>query len=607
MTNKTKIQSLFSILLVFCFFFCFNKSTNAQSNYRLKIDYADHEDSIVKKDFVLQTEFDSRLACVDYLNKLQATLSSKGYVTASLDNIVFDSVSAHLVLFLGRQYKWAHLKIPDTDQEMLLINGWNQKILTAQPINLDAMNLLKEKTMNYMENNGYPFAKIYLDSIKLIDDSVFAVLKIEKGPLYKIDSIRVFGNAKISNNFLQHYLGIQNGSIYKKDQLLAVSKKISELNFLEEEQPSNISLLGTGSVLNLYLRQKRSSQINFLIGFLPNNDQFATKKILITGEANINLKNAFGSGEAIGLNWQQLQVKSPRLNIFYQQPYLFNSPFGLNFSFDMFRKDSSFLNINMNAGARYMLSDAQSGMLYIQKSQTVISLGGINDAKVIASRRLPEIADMNIISLGIEFEKNKTNYRNNPRTGYEFKLNASAGTKKIKKNNQIIELKDPNDPGFDFESLYDTLKLKSYQLRFRGTIAKYIPVGKQGTIKTEGKIGLFQSENIFRNELFQVGGYKTLRGFDEESEYVSQFAFATLEYRYLIGLNSYFFGFADGGWAKNASTISSYSHTYISTGIGIAFETKAGIFNLAFAVGKRDDKPFNLRQSKIHFGFVNYF
>jgi len=49
------------------------------------------------------------------------------------------------------------------------------------------------------------------------------------------------------------------------------------------------------------------------------------------------------------------------------------------------------------------------------------------------------------------------------------------------------------------------------------------------------------------------------------------------------------------------------NYTYLGTGVGLAFETKAGIFNLAWAVGKRNDTQFNLRQSKVHFGFVNYF
>ncbi|WP_315820083.1 hypothetical protein [Paraflavitalea speifideaquila] len=42
-------------------------------------------------------------------------------------------------------------------------------------------------------------------------------------------------------------------------------------------------------------------------------------------------------------------------------------------------------------------------------------------------------------------------------------------------------------------------------------------------------------------------------------------------------------------------------------GLGMAFETKAGIFNISYAAGKRDDAKFNLRQAKIHFGYVNYF
>ena len=607
MTIPAKIQRLFPTALLFCFFFSHTFFSSAQKNYPLQIRCIDKEVSFLLKDIGLQTDFVSRFTCIDYINKLLGNLQSKGYVTASIDSIVFDTASARMVLFMGHQYRWATLNTTATDQEILALNGWNEKLFMGKPMDFVVVKAMQERTMDYLENNGYPFGKVFLDSLQLDEDSVSASLKIEKGPLYKIDSIRVFGNVKLSNNFLQYYLDIRNGSIYNKNKVISVSKKILELPYVQEDQPSNLSLLGTGSVLNLYLKQRRSSQINALIGFLPNSDQSATKKMMVTGEANIHLRNAFGNGESVGLNWQQLQVKSPRLNVFYQHPYLFNSPLGLDFSFDMLRKDSSYLNINLNLGARYTLTESQSGRLFLQNFQTIISQGGINDAQVIAYRRLPDIADMSVTAIGVEFEKNNTNYRYNPRSGYEFKIGGSAGTKKIKKNNEILELKDPNNPGFDFETLYDTVKLKSYQIKLSGTAAKYFPLGKQGTVKAGITSGVFQSDNIFRNELFQIGGYKTLRGFDEESEYVSQYFIATLEYRYLIGLNSYFFGFTDGGWARNTSKISRYSHSYFGAGLGLAFETKAGIFNLAWAVGKRDDVSFNLRQSKIHFGFVNYF
>jgi len=607
MPDPAKIQRHLPAVLLFLIIILIQKISFGQTSYILNAKGVDKPPEFLKNEIGVQSGFPSRAVCIDYINKLPSLLQSKGFVNASLDSIFFDSTSARLVLYIGQQYKWAHINIAAADPQVLSVSGWNGKIFSNKPVNFEQLKGFQENMLVYLENNGYPFAKIYLDSIRLIEDSVNASLMIDKGPFYKIDSIRVYGNAKISNNFLQHYLDIPNGSVYNREKLLRISKKISELSFVEEEQPSNMSLLGTGSVLNLYLKQRRSSQVNAIIGFLPNNDQLSSKKLLVTGEANVNLQNAFGGGEALGLNWQQLQVKSPRLNIFYRHPYLFNSPLGVDFSFDMLRKDSSYLNINLNLGARYVLSESQSGKIFLQHLQTIVSQGGINEAQVIASKTLPDIADVSSLGLGVEFEKNKTNYRFNPRRGYLFNVGGSGGTKKIRKNNEILELEDPSDPSFDFDGLYDTVKLKSYQLRLLAAVAKYFPIGKQGTFKTALNGGTILSDNIYRNELFQIGGYKLLRGFDEESEYLSQYTVGTLEYRYLIGLNSFFFGFVDGGWGRNNSQSSNYTHTYIGTGLGLALETKAGVFNLAWAVGKRDDTPFNLRQSKIHFGFVNYF
>jgi len=607
MTNPAKIQSHLPAALLFFVIILSQNVLLGQSTYYLNARSVDKSPEFLKNEIGLQTEFTARAVCVEYVNKLPSLLQAKGFVTASLDSIFFDSTSANLVIYLGQQYKWAYINAAAADPQVLAVSGWNEKLFADKPINFDQLKGLQENMLVYLENNGHPFGKVFLDSIILNEDSVKATLMIDKGPLYKIDSIRVYGDAKISNDFLQRYLEIPNGSIYNREKLLLVSKKIRELSFVEEEQPSNMSLLGTGSVLNLYLKPRRSSQINALIGFLPNNDQLSSKKLLITGEANIHLRNAFGGGEALGLNWQQLQVKSPRLNIFYTHPYIFNSPFGIDFSFDMLRKDSSYLNINLNAGTAYVLSESESGKIFLQHFQTIVSQGGVNEANVIATKTLPPIADISSLALGLEYAKNKTNYRLNPRSGYEFRIGGTAGKKKIKKNNEILELKDPSDPGFDFESLYDTVKLKSYQLRMIAAVAKYFPIGKQGTVKTGVNGGALLSDNIYRNELFQIGGYKILRGFDEESQYASQYAVGTLEYRYLIGLNSFFFGFVDGGWARNNSQDSKYSHTYISTGLGLALETKSSLFTNAWAVGKRDDIPFNLRQSKIHFGFVNYF
>jgi outer membrane protein assembly factor BamA len=593
---------------------------SAQDNYPLYLRGIDKDSSFLHTNLGIPSSFSTRSACVDYINKLPGYLKSKGYVTASLDSIRYDSAFAKLVLFTGDVYQWAQIDAASVDVSILQAIGWREKMFSDKPMDFAEIQLWQNRILNYLENNGYPFAKVYLDSLQFNKEKhpgrtkdsiaagqVWAKLKVNKGPVYKIDSIRIYGNAKISNEYVQRYLDIRNGSIFSKEKLLRISKRMKELPYVEEEHPAKLVWLGSGSILEMYLKQKRSSQVNVLVGFLPNNDQLSSKKILITGEANINLKNAFGAGETVGLNWQQLQVKSPRLNIFYQHPYLFNSPVGLDFSFDMFRKDSTFLNVNMQLGAQYILNIHQAGKLFIQRFQTIVN--GINANYILQNRQLPAEADVSSVNVGIDYEYNNTNYRLNPTTGNEFRIITSMGSKKLKKNTQVLELKDPGDPSFDFGSLYDTLKLKTYQFRVRIAAAKYLPIGKQNrsTIKTALNGGVFQSGNIFRNELFQIGGYRLLRGFDEESQYLSQFAIGTIEYRYLVGQNSFFYVLADGGWGKNNSQNINVNYTYFGTGLGLAFETKVGIFNLAWAVGKRNDTQFNLRQSKIHFGFINYF
>jgi outer membrane protein assembly factor BamA len=585
-------------------------TTALTQDYLLEVKGVDRDSTWIVNNTGLLTRFTSPETARKHIDEYFASLKNRGYVTASIDSLLVDSASARMQLFIGEMYLWARLDAGSMDRRILDQIGWKEKMFDGKVINFTQVKDWEERILDYYEKNGYPFARVYLDSLQLEPGSqVYAKLVADPGPLYHIDSIRVYGNARITSLYLQRYLDLPNGSIYNKEKLAGISRKIRELAYIEETQAPDITMLGTGSVINLYLQQKKSSQVNVIVGFLPNNDQLSSKKLLLTGEANILLRNSLGSGETIGLNWQQIQVKSPRLNLLYQHPYLFRSPVGLDFSFEMFRKDSSFVNVNFQLGAHYILDQNQSGKLYIQRVQTIVNQGGIKTSEVIQTRRLPDIADIRSTSFGVEYDLNTTDYRFNPRKGNDLRLNLSIGTKKISRNNEIVDLKDPSDPSFDFGSLYDTVRLNTYQLRLRVTASRFIPLGRQSTMKTSVQGGYFRSGNIFRNELFQIGGYRLLRGFDEESQYVSRFAIGTVEYRllYVTGQNSFFYALVDGGWGRTMEQLGSNDHFYFGTGLGLAFETKAGIFNLAWAVGKRDDTELNLRKSKIHFGFVNYF
>jgi outer membrane protein assembly factor BamA len=595
---KLRLYGLISLLLL-------ASCLPAHAQYALHVKLSSPDSLLKASSIGIPPTFKDRAGCTEYIYKLTDVLRSKGFTSASVDSIKFDTASAFLQLYIGEKFTWSVIRTKPADFAMLNAAGWNTKKLQGKPATLDHFQTEEIGLLNYLENNGYPFAKISLDSVMIDGGAINAVLSVEKGPLYKIDSIHIIGTAKISIDFMERYLGIPEGSIYRKDRLLMISRRILELPFVQEERPWSVNMMGTGSVLNLYLKPKRSSQIDVLIGLLPNNDQLESGSLLVTGAATVVLRNPFGNGESLGLDWQQLQPQSPRLNINYQQPYIFHSPYGVNLAFSLYKKDSSYINTDGLLGVQFNASMNKKGSVFIQTTGCTVLT--IDTAQIISTKQLPEVADLSSLSLGATYEFNNTNYRFNAIRGNEFYFIGSAGTKRLKKNSEIIRLKDENDPSFDYGTLYDTVKLSAYQFRLNFSGAHYFPMSRASTIRFALNAAWYQSPKIFRNELFQIGGYKLLRGFNEESILASEYVVSSLEYRYLIGMNSFLFSFVDGGWAKNDVPGYAINNMYLGIGVGLAFETKAGIFNMSYAVGKEGSDPFEFRQAKIHLGYLNFF
>ncbi|WP_300596631.1 POTRA domain-containing protein [Niabella sp.] len=600
----TKVQHRLTLLLLFLWM---GFHAASQNRYALVIAPIDRSPAFINDTLGIKTDFINRDDCHQYTGQLLPLLQAKGYITASVDSLRLDSTSAYMQLFTGMRYTWEALSTTEESRKWLAQVGFDPHLFEDRPLDYELLGNIQQRMLNYFENHGHPFAKVYVDALRIQGDKVSGQLQVRQGPLYRVDSIRITGNAKLSNDYLQHYLDIRNGSVYNKEKLQRISTELKKLNYIEETFPPRFYWGSTGGILEIFLQQKKSNQVNFIVGFLPNSDAATSKKLQITGEGLLNLKNALGGGETIGLVWQKLEAASQRLDIAFLQPYLFRSRFGLDFAFNMLKRDSSYLNFEYRAGTQYAINTRQNFKLFYNQFSTIIS--AINKNQVLQTRQLPREADVTISNIGIEYQLNTTNYIFNPVSGFDIKFTGTGGLKKIKKNNQVLELEDPEDPAFNFSSLYDTVKLRSTQVRTILSAARYIPLSARGnsTVKTAIQGGYLAGENIFRNELFQIGGYRLLRGFDEQSQFLSQYAIGTLEYRYLVGENSYLNAFADGGWGYDGSRGVRKNYNFLGVGIGLAFETKAGVFNLAWAVGKRNDTNFNLRQSKIHFGFISYF
>ncbi|HEV2831584.1 MAG TPA: hypothetical protein VGW31_06355, partial [Hanamia sp.] len=355
--------------------FIFLNNTFCQKKYTVQYILSGKDTSYNVQQTGLKNSFTSKEVASVYLMALPSMLTARGFSGASVDSVRYDSTSATVLLFLGEKYKWASINTDSIDKNVLNNIGWNEKQFNDKEIDFTQLQFVQNEIVKYYENNGYPFAEVSLDNIGILENKIKGDLRVNKGTLYHIDSIKVYGKVKIKNLFLQHYLDIYNGSIYNNQKLKQVSKLMQELPFLQEQNSSDVTMLGSGSVLNLYLLPKPSSQINVLVGFLPGNT--ITGKTQITADVHLDLKNALGAGENILVNWQQLQPQSPRLNLGYSHPYILNSNFGIDFSFDLLKRDSDYLQLNSIFGLQYIISSSQALKIFYQNERSFLLSGGV--------------------------------------------------------------------------------------------------------------------------------------------------------------------------------------------------------------------------------------
>lgn len=549
-------------------------------------------------------QYNSPTECIESLQQAKLNLYKQGYLSASIDSIEYHENDIMASIFVGEKYVWAHLKNKNIPSSLLSQSRFDEKKFFGKPIEIKKLYPVFEKIITYYENNGFPFCHLYLDSLISENGHVSGLLTLEKGPLTRLDTIIINEDVNISRNYVMHYLEFKDRMLYNESKIKAIDKHIRELSFLTESYPWRIDFNVAKTTLNLYLKNKSSNRADVLIGLLPNNNEIGGK-FLLTGDIKLAFVNALGQGEQIQLNWQNLQYKSPRYNIHLQLPFLLNTPLGISGKFDFYKKDTTFKNVNGELGLVYQFSaNEQIKVYYELASSRILSL---NTASLIATRSLPELGDITYRTFGLETQISRVDYKLNPRKGFRAQINGSVSFRNFIKNTSVETTIDPllNKP---FSYLYDSIQLKSFKYTVKGQFSYFTPFTKRLLLATSYYGGItLSSDGLYKNEVFQIGGYRLLRGFDEGSMFVNAYSVVSIEPRYLLSLNSYFFIFGDIGFTQSKYGNINRTELPYSMGLGMTFETRAGLFNISYALGAKQNQPFQFRSSKVHFGYVSYF
>lgn len=512
---------------------------------------------------------------------LRGEMIAAGHLEASCDSCLTTGDTTRCHFHLGPVYRWARLTAGTVPPEIASAAGFRERFYRDRPITPRQMARLFEGLLAECENNGFPFASVGLDSLQATADGLRASIALEKGRLVAFDSVVVRGTAKVSPRYLQSHIGIRPGDLYNEALVDALGSRLRELPFVTSRQPPYVLFAPDKTKLYFFLDGRKASSFNGILGVQPDP---ATGDVTLTGDLDLKLRNALRHGEAIDLNWRSLQDRTQDLKVHFNYPFTFNTPFGTDLSLKLFKRDTTFLEVTSRAALEYLLPHGDKVSVFVNSK----SSQRLGQQLVL----VPGLADVRLVSYGIGLVRERYDYRFNPRRGLGINVDGAVGRKRT-----------------STATFSDTAaaEVRTIQYDLNGQVVWHIPVGRRGTVRLAAQGGSMVNDQLFTNELYRIGGIKTMRGVDEASIYCSSYAIGTVEYRFLFEENSNFFLFTDQMWWEDRSQAIAVTDTPLGFGVGTSFETKAGIFSLTYALGRQFDNPIELRGGKIHFGFTSLF
>jgi outer membrane protein assembly factor BamA len=544
----------------------------AQQNVQLSLkNTCDQQDKV--------TAYPNHSSASVALRKYYFTLLEKGFIEARIDTITRgDSLLATVVcgpLFTIGKITWAADSLLSRQ-----VNEAPQKAVrsfTTENIWAGA-----EKKIVALENAGYPFANVRVEKIEIHNQEANIILRLENGPLVKLDSTIIKSEQKLPEKYIRNYLDLKKGELYNESKVLLLQKKLKGIPFLQSKRSPEVVFKQDKADLYFYLEKKKANYFNGVLGIRPNDQ---TGKINLTGDLEFKLVNTLNTGEEMYFNWRKLQAQTQDLFIQTQLPYLFNTPVGIEALLKIYKRDSTFTSIKTGLGLVFNLGGTDQLKAFVEKNKT---------DQLSTFITAQPLANLNTTFYGIKYKRERLDYRYNPRKGLSVQLEAATGRRNISGANVGSEV---------LATVAQTKNL----FRTEAKIDYYIPVLKRHCVYIGAQGNSILAPSIFDNEMSRYGGLRTLRGVDEESIYASSYATFTLEYRILFEENSAVYLFADQGWYEKKGVTNFVSDTPLGFGAGVNFETKSGIFTFNYALGQQFDNPMLVRNAKISFGFRNIF
>ncbi|MEW6685823.1 MAG: POTRA domain-containing protein [Candidatus Edwardsbacteria bacterium] len=518
-----------------------------------------------KKNF----SFDQKTLEQDLIHLLER-YQEQGYLKAEISSLQIDSLANGLIVKVILQegqknclsrVLWEGNSFLATTKLQDLLGLASGKIFKTELFETGM-----ESIISYYENHGFPYAWIEVSDFQLENDSLFLILKISEGPLVHIQKIEFKGNETTKDYVLKREMRIKEGEVYNQQKInsarrrlltLGLFKNVGEIKVVKGEIEGEWKLLEE-------VEEKKNNSFTGLVGYAPAME---SEKGRLTGLVDFSVKNLLGTGRKANLKWLRPAPSNSKIELGYEEPWLFSKPFILGFFVSHEVVDSTYAQTAGKIWLRFFWG-------------THFSFdAGFGEEIIVPGER-----KNNPLAKAIE-------YKGTAGTSLDFKKSEEHRGGRI-------------DFSLDYElkKNYTPLNNRVSYVKMSTNLEWEIPVRHYQIFAF-----LFHGRKLISNEspvpvyeLFPMGGANSLRGYREEEFSGEEIVWLNTEYRFLLRPESFFFFFIDLGYFKRKEFQVGRKPGY---GLGLRLNSRLGIIGLDYGLGEKD----GIMDGKIHLGLKNEF
>tara|TARA_B100000787_G_scaffold127801_1_gene96853 strand:+ start:97 stop:1761 length:1665 start_codon:yes stop_codon:yes gene_type:complete len=495
------------------------------------------------------------------LNRVQKHLKMNGYFLSRIDSILQEGEKYIAYLNLDKKVDSVFLKYNGINKQILQKYNFKKNYIKI-PIN-QLEEILNEIT-TFQELKGNAFSKIKLKKLRISNNILYAEINLISFKKRTIDKIIFKGYENFPKSFIKNYLNVNSKTTFNKKKLIEISKFSKGLDFVSETKSPETLFTKDSTFIYVYLKKIKGSSFDGLINFTSQENG----KLQFKGYLDLKLKNTLNKGEQLNLLWNNFGNEKQEFSISVQTPYIFNSKLTPEFTFSIYKQDSTFLNTNLNANLKYQIKDNTN--LFA----TFNSEDSQNNTEAI-SNNISTYKNY-FIGFGYEYKITKNDVFKNDT--FFLNINPSFGKRK-------------------------TINNASQQIKISTTLTYLLALNRKNNIYFRNKTGLLNSTNYFENELFRIGGNKSIRGFNEQSIFVKNYLLQNIEFRYQTSKSSYLYTITD--LALISTTVS--KEKLYSFGLGYLFNTNNSQVNISTAVGTNTKNTIDFKNTQFFVNWVNFF